>query len=346
MSVRGGAITASELTGAGLADHDIARLVRRGQLVRVERGRYVQSPAVGARPSGSVRDFWVAGRRDHLTRLAAALAVSPLAVAALRSAALVWDLPVSSIPPRPEVLRPRNTSRLVGVRTLRSATPPPIVVHEGLAVTTLERTAVDIALDLPEPQALVTVDAALARGADRDLMGVMLETRGSVRGCVRARRTLTWSDACSESALESRGRGELLVRGVPRPHCNPVIRLEGVEFRPDDLWLPLGIVGEADGRLKYEEGPQSGPRSEDRTGALYAEKRRQEWLETVAGLHVVRWSDAEVRYDADGLMHRWRMRVQQREREPWCPPPGLVVLGRERDGRVVRSTQIWPPQAA
>jgi hypothetical protein len=158
MSVRGGAITASELTGAGLADHDIARLVRRGQLVRVERGRYVRSAdgACTSAPSVSDGDVWEARRRDHLTRLAAALAVTPLAVAALRSAALVWDLPVSSIPPRPEVLRPRNTSRLVGVRTLRSVTPPPVVVHEGLAVTTLERTAVDVALDLPEPQALVT----------------------------------------------------------------------------------------------------------------------------------------------------------------------------------------------
>ncbi len=130
------------------------------------------------------------------------------------------------------------------------------------------------------------------------------------------------------------------------PHCNPVIRFEGVEFRPDDLWLHLGIAGEADGRLKYDETLEPPAVPAQASGALYAEKRRQEWLETVAGLHVVRWSDAEVRHDADGLMDRWRRRAQQRRREPWRPPPGLVVLGRERHSREVRSRQIWPPQAA
>jgi hypothetical protein len=47
--------------------------------------------------------------------------------------------------------------------------------------------------------------------------------------------------------------------------------------RVDFYWDELGVVGEADGRLKYSDGSD-----------LYAEKRRQEAIEDL-GLRCVRW---------------------------------------------------------
>lgn len=311
---RGAGASAEELRGWGLSDWDIRRLVRDGSLTRSRRGRYVLPL------SPELTDRWARARTSHLRRLAS-LADSD-AVACRRTAALVWGLPVSSIPPLPEIIRPPGSHRPGGSRTLLTdMTSADIRWRNGVPFTSLERTVVDVALDLPTPLALVTADAALRRGADGSQMLAMLSERGAVRGCREARRTLAWADGHAESPLESRGRGELMLRGVPRPQCNVVLRLGDVEFRVDTLWVHEGIVGEADGKPKYDrEGRQVEP--------LWAERLRQGWLEDELGLLVVRWIDAEVRLAPEGLARRWRRLEGRRGGQLWVPPAGLEISQR------------------
>ena len=102
-------------------------------------------------------------RQAHV--LAAASLAGTDQVAALRTAALVWGLPVSAIPHKPEFIRSPGRSRPSGTRVRFSRlTEHDVTRHRGIWVTSLVRTAVDIALDLPVPESLITLDAALQRG--------------------------------------------------------------------------------------------------------------------------------------------------------------------------------------
>ena len=207
----------------------------------------------------------------------------------------------------------------------RPPDPEHIVLINTVHVTSLERTAVDVALDLPTPQALITVDAVLRRGADLHLMMTLLRSLGPVHGCRRAHQTLIWADGHSESPLESFGRGRLLLQGIPQPSSNISLRLDGQEFRTDHWWDDLGIAGEADGRGKYNL-----PISSHDT--LWAEKLRQEWFEDALGLSVVRYVEREVRLAPHAVAARWERRAAQRLSKPWMPPVGLEVFQRPISG--------------
>lgn len=314
----GGGASTDQLTAWGVGRPDIARMLRRGVITRTRRGHFALP---WGQPSS---DRWQRERSVHLCEVAAE--ASGNCVAGLRSASLVWGLPVSAVPRRPEILRPPGSGTWSGVRVLRRQLhPDEVTIVNSVPVTTLERTCVDLALDLPTPEALITVDAALRRGAYRALMLQTLRAMGSVRGCREARQTLDWADGHAESALESRGRGGLMLQGVPRPWNNVAFRYEGEEVRPDHWWEGLGIVGEADGASKYDETKTSDQ-------PLWAERLRHGWLEEQLGLRVVRYVDREIRLAPQDVAARWRRQVAWRERQPWEPPPGLEIFQRPLKG--------------
>lgn len=318
MLASGGGASHAQLASWGIGRGDLARMLRRGVIARTRRGHYVVPWF------GDDSDRWQRERSTHLREVAAETVRH--SVAGLRSAALASGLPVSSVPQRPELIRPPGSGTWPGIRVLRrSLKPDEIATVNGIPVTSLERTAVDIALDLPTPQALITVDAALRRGADRAIMLATLDAMGSVRGCRRARQTLQWADAHAESPLESRGRGELMVEGIPRPWSNVTFCFEGVKVRPDHWWDELGIAGEADGRGKYD-GPMA------TADPIWTEKLRQEWLEEALGVLVVRYVDREIRHAPTEVAARWRRREARRARQPWQPPSGLEIFQRPLPG--------------
>lgn len=316
--VVGGGARRAQLESWGVDRAALNRMLRRGLLHRQGRGYYVLPW------SGASDDRWQRQRSEHLRAVSAV--VGKGSVTGSRSAALALGLPVSQVPPIPEILRLPHASALKGARVIRRFPDPrQIVMVNGVPVTNLERTAVDIALDLPTPEALITVDAALRRGADPYLMAAILEGLGSVTGCHRARQTLDWGDAHSESPLESRGRGELMLQRVPRPWSNVNLRLGEVEVRPDHWWDGLGIAGEADGRGKYD-GPTAP------VEPIWSEKLRQEWFEEELGILVVRYIDREIRRAPADVAARWRRREARRAHQPWEPPPGLEIFQRPLKG--------------
>ena len=313
----GGGATSQQLAEWGADKRLITKMCADGTLLRLKRGFYALGGVIAS------DDPWQRLRSEHL-RLVAALTDGDT-VGGFRSGALALSLPVSQIPEYPEVIRPPTMSSLRGTRTLRRRlSPEDTTVVRGVLVTSLERTSVDVALDLPTPQALITVDAALRRGASRAVMLKTLTSMGSTRGCRTAKQTIDWADPHSESPLESRGRGVLLVRGAPRPICNVSFRIDDTEFRVDKWWPDIPLVGEADGASKYNDA--------DNRRSLWEEKLRQEWLEDVLGLTVFRYIDREVRLTPGALFQRWTRKAERAAARLWTPPAGLEIFQRPLPG--------------
>ena len=84
---------------------------------------------------------------------------------------------------------------------------------------------------------------------------------------------------------------------MPVPLCNVTMIFEGREARVDDLWAELGVVGEADGKGKYER------RTKPAAEVHWEEKQRREWLDEI-GFEVARWGTREVAGDGRPMKRR------------------------------------------
>lgn len=250
----------------GWTSSGLKNAVRQGRLIRVRRGVYAS-----ADPASACIEAW------------AAVVQYPNAVVSHRSAALLHGLPLlGPQPPVPEVtVRPRGNANLPGMHVHRAR----LREHEwlivnGVAVTSVARTVVDLARHRQTGTAVAAIDAALHRGrATLDEIDDVLRFCSTWPGIVRARRAVLLSDHRSESPLESVSRLAFPRLGLPAPAIQASIfdQYERFVGRSDFYWDEFGVVGEADGRAKYTERP-----------VLTAEKDRQEEFEDL-GLGVVRW---------------------------------------------------------
>lgn len=182
-----------------------------------------------------------------------------------------------------------------------------IVEMHGLRVTSPLRTALDLARELPLPEGLIPLDAALrttilasaphddvppdvaveslalqqdAHLAAEDILGRLRYLHGSRH----ARLALSLASPLAESPAESASRGHLLLAGIePLGLQVRVLDGDGVERRVDFL-LAKGLAGEVDGFVKYE--------GEDGRQAVRKEKRRDLALQR-GGTFSVRWSAEE-----------------------------------------------------
>ena len=164
-----------------------------------------------------------------------------------------------------------------------------LTVVEGVVATSLVRTTIDLLPGLSGGEALALADSALRAGADRDRLFRQARELGHDAGGF-VFRVLEQAGVMSQSALESISRWLFLVSRLPRPQLQAQCADAAGPFAVVDfLWREQGVVGEADGLLKYDTDrgePLAG--GADRLDALRAEKLRQERLEQL-GLIVVRW---------------------------------------------------------
>ena len=154
----------------------------------------------------------------------------------------------------------------------------------------IERTAVDVARLLRYEQAVAVLDAALHVGADPGLLDGIVCSSAGRKGVRTARSALLFADGRSENADESISRVRMAEVGLPMPVLQfLVFNRYGVWVaRSDFCWTDKGVVGEFDGRVKYD-----GTRSEA-TDAVMAEKRREQAIRD-AGWWVVRWDWDDLR---------------------------------------------------
>jgi len=172
--------------------------------------------------------------------------------------------------------------RLKSTHLHRAELPDEHVSHkDNFALTEPTRTVLDVARERGVEAGLVAADFALHENLStrESLAAVSLFCR-SWPGVRSARFVASFADGRAESPLESLSRLRMHRSGLAVPELQPLILdAYGVVIaRCDFYWDEFGVVGEADGRLKYAVGGSS----------IVEEKRRQKALED-AGLVVVRW---------------------------------------------------------
>lgn len=277
-----------ELRAQGYGPYDVARLVREGRLAQVRRGAYVV-PQPPSSPPGPDDD--VAAHRllieAVLRQRSAQAVVSHMSAAALHGLP-TWRTELEQVHltrNRPGRGRDRGQARVYGF----PYDAEDVVLVDGLPVTSVPRTIVDLACQLPLTQSVPIGDAALRLpGADRlraDLERQLSAAAGR-NGVRRARQAIGMLDPGSESVGESYSRVRFVEAGLPTPVLQyEVWSVDGVLLgRSDFGWPELGTLGEFDGIVKY-----SGRYGQTTQGALVAEKRREDRIRD-EGWQVVRWT--------------------------------------------------------
>lgn len=284
----------SELTAEGHSAPSIRRLVADGDLHPVRRGVYADSAPADA-----------SATEAHRRLIAATVPLlRPSTAVSHSSAALLHGLPAWKSRTSPvTVTRPGaggNRSRHVHLRC--AALPPEdVTTIDGLRVTTLDRTLVDVGRTESYERVVATLDAGLRRGVDRAALTHRLEQLGRARGTRTLRAALDFADARAEGPAESISRVVLERCRIPRPELQHEIRgPEGrVVARVDFAWPDLRIVGEFDGRVKYD-----GTFGTTTAEAVMAEKKR-EALILAAGWRVLRWTWTDL-HEPRRLAAMWR----------------------------------------
>lgn len=226
---RHGVVTRAELLAAGVTPKQIRARVGRGTLLREYRGVY----RVGHR-----------ARSTKATYLAAVLAVGNGAVLCGRAAASLWGL-MKGEPPSPEVIG--VTERQIeglSTRRARRLDPRDTAVVDGIPVTTVARTLVDLAAELSaEALARACHEAGVRyRTTPRDVLTV-LARRPRSRGAANLRRIVEGDIPVTLSTLEARFLKLLESDGLPLPATN---RMAGGR-RVDCRWPRHRLTVELDG---------------------------------------------------------------------------------------------------
>jgi len=245
-----GVVTTAELRRAGITGTRIRGLVKRGELLPLDRGVYART--------GS------AGRCDERTlRLASALAVVGAdAVGSHADAALIHGLALLERPPASVsvVTRPRDAaggwSRRPSIRVHTSTLPPGhVTARGGVPVTSVARTVVDLARTSPFRSGVVSADSALYRGkVSKAELEAVTAACSRWPGIGRARGVVEFSDGRSESPFESISRVAFRDGGLPPPELQVWVGGDGGPVgRVDFLWRERRTVAEADGALKYAD---------------------------------------------------------------------------------------------
>ncbi len=195
--------------------------------------------AVG-HPLLSVRGRW----------LAAVLSCGPGAALCRRSAGALWDLRWYSGPHEVATLGRR---RRPGVRPCEFALwPDEVTVEDGIPVTTVARTILDLAgiLD-PDRLAQAVGEAERRRLADSPSLPELVERHRGARGLATLRTILADRRVGIDvpaSDLEVEFAAFIRKRNLPRPELNAWLEVGAQRFKIDCLWRERGFAVELDSR--------------------------------------------------------------------------------------------------
>lgn len=257
------------------------REIAAGRLVRVRRG--VLAPAAA----------WadLAPWDRYRARVHAVAMTHPDRVFCLESAAALRGAPIFGHPRDVHVLDlPSANSRLSGGVRCHTTGQDRVVVEEGgLFMTSVVDTAVDISRARNGALALAIADAALRSepSASVEALVARNESRLNKRGRRLARWPLHRATAVAETALESVSRAVIEWLGFDEPELQKEFRTDGVLDRCDMWWEGAGVIGEADGELKYDGSLQPGAE------AIRNEKARDRRLLTHAD-RIAHWGWTDV----------------------------------------------------
>ena len=288
IAVEHGSFRRGEALTHGVDDAALRRAVRAGTLVKVRHGTY------------AFADEWngldESGR--HLVLTKAVLRVMGDEVAASHHSACLmhrmemWDVDLGEA----------HVTRLDGGA---GRTEGGVVHHEGLS---LDGDLVRIGGHLVVQPARAALESALLSDVEHGLVVVNsgLHQRLFTREDLEAQHALmrSWpraghlqlltrmADGRAESVAESRSLHLFWTQGLPKPELQYHVYdgrgdLVGIT---DFAWPELGLLGEFDGKVKYQRYLRPGEEPGD---AVFREKQREDLLRRVTGWSMVRltWSD-------------------------------------------------------
>jgi very-short-patch-repair endonuclease len=183
--------------------------------------------------------------------------------------------------------------------------------RRGLRVTTLARTVADCLRHMPLADAVAVADAALhSRRLTLDALDRAVQSQRSWPLAAAAQRALPLVDGRRESPLESRSAVAMYLNGLPMPLSQVEVRDRHGRLlgRADFIWPKARVVGEADGKGKYQ--------GRDAVDVFEAEKDRQAAFEAV-GLVVVRWGSRHLDGDPPPFVTRLRAALASPARRPF-----------------------------
>ncbi|MGZ8179038.1 hypothetical protein ACXVUM_14005 [Williamsia sp. SKLECPSW1] len=285
------AIIRAAALDAGMTDWMLRTGVRTGNLDRLYRGTYVPRRESFITDDGRLLGAdSMEARRDHYRRrvTAAARVGEERKTASHHSAAALHRIPVLGLPDDIHFTTDRHSGgRRKGRAFFLHASPLPpdeVTVVDGVPVTTLARTAMDVARTGSFAEALVVLDGALRAGATGVELTMVTSRGRRRRGIALVRQAMTWADGRSESADESLSRALMIRAGIPMPDLQVEYREDdGEVFARVDFDWGGRVVGEFDGLVKYGDAAD-----------VIAEKRREDKLRAL-GIIVVRWTWDDLR---------------------------------------------------
>jgi hypothetical protein len=284
------------LARSGVDATALARLARRQILHRISAGRYADT-----------RDWATLDEleRHRLLVMAIASTTASDPVFSHHAAAALWRIPLlGHWPSKIDVTVPSATGgRSSGQirRHCRASFPPPLAQIDGMLVTTLARTAADLARALPFRDGVAVLDAVLSpRFGDHETtrasIAAELRSGSGGRGVRTARAGLDFATHLSESVWESASRVVLHQLGFPPPVLQQEFRWSSRNsYRVDFWWPQFRIIGEFDGLVKY--GTERDESAASGREALVREKVREDRLRALSS-GFARWTAADVREPA------------------------------------------------
>jgi hypothetical protein len=268
-----------------------ARAVLRGDEVRVASGAYVP---VAPWLDLEERDRYVVRIRAVAATRRKEMIVSHWSAAALHGLPMVGPWPA-----KVHV----SIGRVSGGRSRGGVAKHALVVGDdeivevdGMLVTSIARTVLDLAVYADRLTAIAAVDRALLIDrfggipalVRRDELWDSYLARGNFRGAARARSILEFGQTGAESPLESVSRFNMKKIGCPTPELPVSFRDHlGDIGNTDFYWRRYRLAGEADGDSKYLDPELRGGRTASEV--VIAEKRREDRIRAL-GEGMTRWT--------------------------------------------------------
>lgn len=272
-----GVVTRRDAVECGYTERELRTLTgHRGAWVVVRRGCYAE------------RGLWDELDEDgrYLLRVrAAALAQAVPAVVSHTSAAVVHGMPVRPHwrelvhVTRPGVTGSRTENAVKHHRAGYEARD--LVAVEGLCVTGLARTAVDVAREHGFEDGVCAADAALRLGARRSEMRDVVVRMSSWPHVTQARAAVEVADGGAQNIAETLLRLMVIELEIGTPQTQYVVR-EGSRWAAADVKVGRHLF-EFDGRVKYLDRDCGGVADRPVNEVVWHEKQREDWLRRADG---------------------------------------------------------------
>ncbi|PXX68375.1 hypothetical protein DFR70_10255 [Nocardia tenerifensis] len=305
-------ISRQQALASGMSDHELQRLCRTGRWRRVRAGHYLNVPEAELTPAG----------RHLMLALATCEAMSDSAIASHCSALVIHGLPTWSLPlDRAHMTRNRANGGYIRKQLVLHAArldPDEITIVNGLRVTTVPRTLIDIARSASFEAAVAIGDSALRQGlTTADELREHVSSRRR-RGSLKALRVIAFLDGRSESVGESRSRVAIRRAGLPVPELQARVFTEDdvCVGRVDFLFAGMGVIGEFD-----ESAECRGELPKNLSSPLFSDRDSDGPLRDL-GWQVIRWNWADLA-DPAQLVRRLRAASGEDLTGYWAATPRI-----------------------